>query len=147
MWQRKVLIDCTTFFVVFSGCLPAACLVHCPLFAAVDRPRSNGDAGTNVQFYSGVWSPGQSANSSADPKDQSSNSQTSGHKSAIESDKNQSAGPPPVPIWTPSGSPSLERKEFRPVRLDTGSLKKQSQVPGATMLGPLAEAVLASVYF
>jgi len=75
----------------------------------------------------GVWSPGQSANSSTDPKDQSSNSQTSGQKSGNESDKNQSAGPPPVPIWTPSGSPSLERKEFRPVRLDTGSLKKQSQ--------------------
>ena len=135
----------------FSLCFLAVCLLHVSFIVLfllpLIGPRSNGDAGTNVQFYSGVWSPGQSANSSADPKDQSSNSQTSGHKSAIESDKNQSAGPPPVPIWTPSGSPSLERKEFRPVRLDTGSLKKQSQVPGATMLGPLAEAVLASVYF
>jgi len=71
--------------------------------------------------FAGVWSPGQASPPQRDTSD------TPKGEAAI-GDSNQDHQPP---VWIPASqqpSPRLERKEFRPVRLDTAALNKKQQV-------------------
>ncbi|XP_065574450.1 uncharacterized protein LOC136036255 isoform X3 [Artemia franciscana] len=70
---------------------------------------------TSRRSRKGVWSPGQSHT----PPDT--------NKTEEQNNKRNETQDPIEPVWTPSRlrSPSLERKEFRPVKLDTNSLPRQ----------------------
>ncbi|XP_059489484.1 uncharacterized protein LOC132204758 isoform X2 [Neocloeon triangulifer] len=62
----------------------------------------------------GVWSPKPGRAASSNPVLPNNNSLPSPTSSNNDE-------PPPPPVWTPKASPTLERKEFRPVRFETNN--------------------------
>ncbi|KAF4530592.1 hypothetical protein B566_EDAN006798 [Ephemera danica] len=76
----------------------------------------------------GVWSPETRRAASAKAGAYEQNLEDSGQS------RTASAGdePPPAPVWTPKSSPTLERKEFRPVRFETTSPPVRNTPPEFT---------------